>query len=546
MPFAFVKRGEGNARYDLGGLAAARKAALAKQKPSSDEVDRFRRPEPPRRRKQADPELTVDWGTKGQPPPPAPAFPDLDEFEALEKAVRTPYKSAAGSSSSAPPPPPRPEDTDWTTRPVTRAPSSLEEEAAAAEEAELQSEAAAMSDGEFVGLDASFPGISLVAGKPGAARAAPGAAQPAWEDEYDDEFAMPREHDAQQRGQGAGGGVAASMRLSAARRAELAGADDAPGYLQGYGCEQGAMDEATMEGAAMDVVQRGLSAEAQEEEEEEGEEEEEEEDAWGACGPEYGFSAMPGDRLPSPTTRPPAPAARLSRGGGSAAPPLAPPASWGPPSGTSRYGNGLQGAAGSSGAYDDEIPPPQSALIASLFKPKRVEATRAGAFMPQASLGEFGGVEEEEEIAQVQQAKLITNRAAPGSVSNGKGGKATARGSTAGRGGCSYSSGPGGFGCGGACSSSGSVGGAGNSSAEVEALKKKVGELTAALRAAQRQSASEDRTTSATLQAEHARLSEELAEFDRCIIYMCMHLVNQGLGFKFTRGRYTWEVGNTY
>jgi len=154
--------------------------------------------------------------------------------------------------------------------------------------------------------------------------------------------------------------------------------------------------------------------------------------------------------------------------------------------------------------------------------------------------------EEEEEIAQVQQAKLITNRAAPGSVSNGKGGKATARGSTAGRGGCSYSSGPGGFGCGGACSSSGSVGGAGNSSAEVEALKKKVGELTAALRAAQRQSASEDRTTSATLQAEHARLSEELAEFDRCIIYMCMHLVNQGLGFKFTRGRYTWEVGNTY
>jgi hypothetical protein len=154
---------------------------------------------------------------------------------------------------------------------------------------------------------------------------------------------------------------------------------------------------------------------------------------------------------------------------------------------------------------DEDEPPPRSALVASLFKPRRSgaslgEASRSGAFMPQGSLGEFGdgeaaaaGGSDAQTGGQLGLGRAPPGRIQPGERQNGRGrGRIT----------------------GGAAAPAGGDAGPGASAAEVEALKARVSQLSAALRAAQQRLVAESRTTSATLASEREQLAEELAQFD--------------------------------
>jgi hypothetical protein len=165
------------------------------------------------------------------------------------------------------------------------------------------------------------------------------------------------------------------------------------------------------------------------------------------------------------------------------------------------------GGVGRQTAEEDEEPPPPSALIASLFKRSGAglgEASRSGAFMPQGSLGEFGHGDVTADHTGGGQKSIQQGggRAVGGRVGvpsgehqNGRG-----RGRVAG-----------------AAAVNGEAAvapAAAASSAEVEALKAKVGQLQSALRSAQQQVAAETRGTSATLASERERLAEELAQFE--------------------------------
>lgn len=518
MPFAFVKRGEGNARYETGGLAAARKVTLAKQntsaKSGSDRVQPPERSDPPHRarRKQQEAELTVDWGARGPPAPREPPSPppargtsatssDLDDFQAIEDALRSPPRM---NGSSAVPPPPPPDDSDWTHAPAVRVPTAV----SPVEEGEDEDEDEASWAQEGLAQETSAGGLGSTRRAAGPVSTAPAVAgrgsQPYWEHEYDDDGSL--EYDAQAVGTRSAA-ADARVRAGVAVRSspptqwgvgELARAGEAPDSLHEYNAE---VEEAALrdgDGRAFLPETEARVADGLSGAEGAG-------DPSDSMEPEYGFSAMPGDQLPSPTRRP------APRGPHVTAAPLAPPASWASAGATVRVGG--VGSRGQSAEEDDE-PPPPSALIASLFKPRRSgaslgEASRSGAFMPQGTLGEFGPADGDPadpasgSVGQKNRPQGGGRTAPgrdglhPGERQNGRG-----RGRTAG---------------GGAAAAGGEAAAApaaAPSAAEVEALKARVGQLQVALRAAQQQAAAETRTTSATLASEREQLAEELAQFD--------------------------------